>query len=133
MTGKKRPVLTTDGLIVEREKILLVKRDIEPFKGFWVLPGGHVDYNERVEQAVKREVKEELGIRIEIKDLVGVYSDPERDPRYHSVSVAFELKRQGGKISLNEEAVAHNFFHLENLPRKVGFDHRKIISDFKQL
>ena len=129
MNNKKKPILTTDGLITRENKILMVKRDIEPFKKFWVLPGGHVDYNEEVEQAIKREVKEELAINTKIKNLIGVYSDPKRDPRYHSVSVAYELKRQGGEISLNEEASAYDFFHMDNLPRKVGFDHRKIIKD----
>lgn len=127
----KQPVLTTDGLITKRDKILLVKRDIEPFQGFWVLPGGHVDYNEKVEQAIKREMKEELGVMVEIKNLVGVYSDPERDPRYHSVSVAYELKKRPGEISLNDEAGAFDFFHPDNLPYKMGFDHRKIIKDWK--
>lgn len=128
----KHPILTTDGLITKEEKVLLIKRDIDPFKGFWVLPGGHVDYNEKVEQAIKREVKEEVGVSTEIKGLVGVYSDPERDPRYHSVSVAYKLKQKGGEISLNEEASAFDFFHIDNLPRKVGFDHRKIIKALKE-
>jgi len=132
MKNKKQPVLTTDGLITKKDKVLLVKRDIEPFRNFWVLPGGHVDYNEKVEQAVKREIKEELNLSVEVKGLIGVYSDPDRDPRYHSVSVAFALGQQGGEISLNEEASAYDFFHLDNLPRKVGFDHRKIITDFKE-
>lgn len=127
----KRSVLTTDGLVTKQDKVLLVKRDIEPFKGFWVLPGGHVDYNEKVEQALRREIKEELGIKVQIKNLIGVYSDPERDPRYHSVSIAFELEHQGGEISLNDEASAYDFFHIENLPYKVGFDHRKIVKDLK--
>lgn len=131
MTEHKHPILTVDGLTTKKNKILLVKRDIEPFKSFWCLPGGHVDYNEKVEQALKREIKEELGVSIKIKKLVGVYSDPERDPRYHSVSIAYKLKQQGGEISLNEEASAYDFFHLDNLPRKVGFDHRKIINDLR--
>ncbi len=129
MKDKNCPILTVDGIITKKDKILLIKRDIGPFKGFWVLPGGHVDYNEKVEQAIKREVKEELGTEVKVKNLIGVYSDPERDPRYHSVSVAFELEWLGGEISLNGEASAYDFFHRENLPYKVGFDHRKIIGD----
>jgi len=132
MQEKKRPILTADGLILRENKILMIKRDIEPFKGFWVFPGGHVDYNEKTEQAAKREIKEEVGISTKIKKLVGVYSDPERDPRYHSVSIVYELEQTGGEISLNHEGSAYDFFHLDNLPRKVGFDHRKIIKDFKE-
>lgn len=67
MKDKNRPILTVDGLITKKDKILLIKRDIDPFKGFWVLPGGHVDYNEKVEQAIKREMKEELGTEVKVK------------------------------------------------------------------
>ena len=77
MAKLKSPILTTDGVILKNRKILLVKRQIPPFIGYWVIPGGHVNYGERVEEALKRELKEELGIPVKIKKLFGVYSDPE--------------------------------------------------------
>ena len=67
MRDHKTPRLTVDGVIVEKGKILLVRRNIEPFKGYWVFPGGHVEYGERVEDALKREMKEEL--EIEVKNI----------------------------------------------------------------
>ncbi len=127
------PVLSVDGLIIEDRKIILLKRAIYPFKDFWVLPGGKVKYGETVEQAIVREIKEELGIKIRIKRLLGVYSNPSRDPRYHSVSIAYVLKRISGKIKLNFEASQFKYFSLNKLPKKIGFDHRKIINDFKKL
>ena len=132
MSKFKNPVLTTDGLILEKNKILLVKRAIYPFSGYWGLPGGHVDYGERLEEALKREMKEELGIKVKIKKLIGVYSDPKRDPRYHTVSVVYYCQKNKGKIKLNYESSEFKFFSLKNLPKKIGFDHRKILSDFKK-
>ncbi len=132
MSKFKNPILTTDGLILEKNKILLVKRAIYPFSGYWGLPGGHVDYGERLEEALKREMKEELGIKVKIKKLIGVYSDPERDPRYHTVSVVYCCQKNKGKIKLNYESSEFKFFSLKNLPKKIGFDHRKILSDFKK-
>jgi len=132
MRKNKSPILVVDGIIWEREKILLVKRWVYPFIGYWCLPGGHVEYGEKVEEAIKREMKEELGIPVNIKKLVGVYSDPKRDPRYHTVSIAYFLSKERGKIHLNEEASEFRFFPLNGLPKKIGFDHCQIISDFKK-
>ena len=112
--------------------VLLAKRKIHPFCGFWVIPGGHVDYGETTEKAVKREMKEELGTPVKIKKLIGVYSDPKRDPRYHTVSVVYLIERIKGKIKLNEEASEFKFFSLNNLPKKIGFDHRKALNDLKK-
>jgi len=132
----RSPILTTDGIILKNRKILLVKRQIPPFINYWVIPGGHVDYGERVEEALKREMKEELGVSVKIKKLIGVYSDPKRDPRYHTVSAVYLCQpirqAQGGKICLDREASEFKYFSLKNLPKKIGFDHRKIINDFKK-
>jgi len=133
MKKLKCPVLTVDGIILKGSKILLVKRAIKPFSGYWVIPGGHVEYGERVEEALKREMKEELGLTVKIKKLFGVYSDPKRDPRYHTVSVVYLCQKTKGKINLNREASELKYFSFKNLPQKIGFDHRKIINDFKKL
>lgn len=125
-----------DGIILDathpppRGKILLVKRAKYPFSGYWVLPGGHVDYGEKVEEALWREMEEELGIKVRIKKLIGVYSDPKRDPRYHTVSVVYLCQKTKGKIRLSNEASEFKYFSLKNLPQKIGFDHRQIINDF---
>jgi 8-oxo-dGTP diphosphatase len=128
----KTPVLTADGIILENNKILLVKRVPYPFSGFWSLPGGHVEYGEKVETAMKREIREELGITAQIKKLIGIYSDPKRDPRYHAVTAIYLLEKTKGKIKLDWESSEYRFFPLNRLPRKIGFDHRKIINDFKK-
>ncbi len=130
MKKPKTPILTVDGIILEKGKILLIKRVHYPFIGYWVLPGGHIDYGEKVEQAVLREIKEELGISAKIKKIVGVYSDPKRDPRHHTVSIVYLCQKTKGKIKIDHEASEFKFFPLASLPKKIGFDHRKIINDF---
>jgi len=132
MKRSKGPILVVDGIFLENGKTLMVKRRRFPFIGFWVLPGGHVEYGERVEEAIKREMKEELGVTVKIKKLFGVYSDPKRDPRYHTVSLVYLLEKGKGKICLNRESSEFRYFSLKNLPEKIGFDHRKILNDLKK-
>jgi 8-oxo-dGTP diphosphatase len=124
----RNPALTVDGVLIEDGKILLIKRGREPFKGKWALPGGFVEYGERVEDAVIREFREETGIEAEIISLLGVYSDPNRDPRGHTVSIVYLLKRKGGELKGGDDASEARFFSLDNLP-ELAFDHDKIIRD----
>ena len=133
MKKPKSPILTIDGIILKNGKVLLEKRTVNPFSGYWALPGGHVEYGEKVEVAVKREIKEELGISVRIKELVGVYSDPKRHPWYHTVAVVFLCQKTRGKIGLSNEVSEFKYFSPDTLPKKMAFDHRKIISDFERL
>ena len=127
----KTPKLTVDGVILENDEILLIKRKGEPFKGKWALPGGFVEYNEKVEDAVIREIKEETGLNAEIKELLGVYSDPKRDPRGHTVSIVFLLDIINGEIKCGDDACNAKFFNLKKLP-DLSFDHDIIIFDVKR-
>ncbi len=120
--------LTVDGIVSFRDGIVLVKRGKDPFKGYYALPGGIVEYGERVEDAVLREVKEETGLECEIVDLVGVYSDPNRDPRGHFVTICYLLKVKGGKLKAGSDADEVKVFKLGELP-KLAFDHSKILKD----
>jgi len=126
------PALTVDGVLIENERILLVRRLKEPFKGMWALPGGFVEVGETVEEAVKREVREETGLEVEVLRLVGVYSDPKRDPRGHVVSVAFLVKRVGGELKAGDDAENVAFHTLERLP-PLAFDHGRIVEDALKL
>ena len=124
----KSPKLTVDGLVLKDKKILLIKRKNYPFKGKWALPGGFVEYGEKTEDAAVREVFEETGLKTKIKEIIGVYSDPKRDPRGHTVSVIYLLEMCGGKLKSNDDASDAKFFDLNQLP-KLAFDHNKIIRD----
>lgn len=125
---RRAPLLCVDGVVVnDKGEVLLTKRKIEPFKGYWHLPGGHVDFEEMVEKAVVRVVKEESGIDAKRVSLVGVYSDPGRDPRGHFVTVGFLMKPVKGKERSDFQASSIKYF--KELPEKMGFDAREIVKD----
>lgn len=119
--------VAVDGVLKTNKGALLMKREIEPFKGSWVLPGGAVEPNERLVDAVKREVKEETGLDVNIVKYVGYYDTPKRDPRCHSIAHVFLCKSTGGELQGSLEGKELKFF--KKLPRKIGFDHRKILKD----
>ncbi len=127
------PVLTVDAVAIRDDKVLLIKRKYEPFKDRWALPGGKVECGERVEDAVLRELKEETGLSGEVYKLVGVYSDPNRDPRGHYVTVAFLVKVKG-EPKAGSDAKEARWFPLEEIPwEDLAFDHAKIIKDALRL
>ncbi|MCI4365729.1 MAG: NUDIX hydrolase, partial [Thermoplasmata archaeon] len=90
------PSLAVDAVWIRRGRVLLVRRGRTPFRGEWALPGGFVEIGETVEAAVLRELKEETGLVGKLGRLVGVYSDPGRDPRKHTVSVVYTILGAGG-------------------------------------
>lgn len=90
MPPPKTPLLTVDCVVLNpRGEVLLIERKNEPFRGHFALPGGFVDIGETVEDACRRELMEETGVKAGKLTLVGVYSDPNRDPRGHTASVVF--------------------------------------------
>lgn len=128
------PSLAVNAIVAKGEKILLVKSKNEPFKGFWGLPGGFVEYGETVEEAVKREVKEEIGLTVEPEKLIGVYSEKNRHPGRHVVAICYLTKIKEGNISLDyEENEEARFFSCNELPKNLAFDHNKMIFDYIEL
>ncbi len=133
----KTPFLAVDGLIKlfdDRENfkgIVLIERKNEP-KGL-ALPGGFVEIGETVENALKREMKEEINLDVEILNLFGVYSDPTRDPRFHVVSIVYVCKAYGNPIP-SSDAKKTYIYRLEDIPfDKLVFDHKKILKDYLNL
>ena len=124
----KSPKLTVDGIIIKDGKILLVKRKNDPFKGKWALPGGFVEYGEKTEDAVAREVLEETGLKTTVDKTIGVYSDPNRDPRGHTITVVYKLDIKGGELESGDDASDAKFFDVNQLP-ELSFDHDKIIEN----
>ncbi len=124
----RRPLLTVDIVIYgEDESIVLVRRKNDPFKGYWAIPGGFVEYGERVEEAAIREAREETGLDIVVEEIIGVYSDPNRDPRGHVVSIAFLAKETGGELRASTDASQVRTFKRK--PRRLAFDHEVILAD----
>ena len=127
----KTPLLAVDAVIFFREGIVLIKRDNPPYQGCFALPGGFVEIGETVEDAVQREAREETGLVIELLGLVGIYSDPGRDPRGHVVSAAFLASGRGELVS-GSDARSAEVFLINSLP-PLAFDHDRIISDALRL
>jgi len=128
-TRWKKPSVAADGIVVRGNDLALVRRKNEPFKGMHALPGGFMNYGETFEACAVREVEEETGLRTEILDLVGVYSDPRRDPRGHVVSAVFHLRPVSGTLKGGDDAGSAEWVPLDDLP-KLAFDHGKIVEDF---
>jgi len=127
---RKIPSLTVDIIMKRKDNsVILIRRKKEPFKEHWALPGGFLEYGETAEHAAIREMKEETGLDIEIIKLVGVYSDPSRDPRGHVISIAFLAKEVGGDLTASDDAKAVKVFKITEIPKNLAFDHAKIIKD----
>lgn len=125
----RNPFLTVD-IIIEIDKgIVLIERKNPPYG--WALPGGFVDYGESLEKASIREAKEETSLEVNLVEQFHSYSDPMRDPRFHTVSVVFIAK---GKGILKAEDDAKNavIFTEESLPPDIVFDHKKILDHYFQ-
>ena len=130
--GYVAPALTVDAVLLKGHEVLLVRRAREPFAGAWALPGGFVDVGERVEDAARRELVEETGLKGDIVDLLGVWSDPARDPRGHTVSVVFVCKVSGiVDLAAGDDAAEARWYDLDKLP-ELAFDHAEILAAAKR-
>jgi 8-oxo-dGTP diphosphatase len=123
----RTPLLAVDSVILFENGVVLIKRKNPPFQGSYALPGGFVEIGESTEEAVIRESWEETGLQIGLVGLVGVYSDPNRDPRGHVVSVCY-FSRGTGQLVSGSDAKSAEVFPLEDLPR-LAFDHHMMIRD----
>ena len=131
----RNPIPTIDVILTEQSnsnKILLIKRKNDPFKDYFALPGGFVNEGEKVEDALRREAEEELSVKVEPIDILGVYSDPNRDPRGHIMSTTFICKIISGEPKAADDAADLQWIEISSLENiKLAFDHYKILSDYK--
>jgi 8-oxo-dGTP diphosphatase len=124
------PLLSTDIIIEKDNKVILIHREIEPFKNTLTLPGGHVEIGETVENAAIREAKEETGLNIKLKEILGIYSEPKREPRGHFVSVSFIAEVVDGKLEGSFEGEP-KWYSLDEIDfDNMGFDHGQMLRDF---
>ncbi|ACK73502.1 NUDIX hydrolase [Gloeothece citriformis PCC 7424] len=128
----RNPTPTVD-IIIElidqpHRPIILIERKNTPYG--WAIPGGFVDYGEAVETAALREAKEETSLDVELIEQFQVYSDPQRDPRQHTLSVVF-IATATGKPQAADDAKSIAVFHLWEIPSNLCFDHDKILSDYR--
>jgi ADP-ribose pyrophosphatase YjhB (NUDIX family) len=121
------PVPTVDVIIEVGERIVLIRRKHPP--PGWALPGGFMDAGEKARDAAVREAFEETGLRVNLTDLLGVYSDPARDPRRHTVSAVYIGKAEGTPSGADDAAEAR-LFSERDLPSPLAFDHAQILADY---
>jgi 8-oxo-dGTP diphosphatase len=123
---------SSDIILEEDGKVLLIRRGGDgPFAGEWALPGGHMDEGETFEETARREMKEETGLDVELQRLVGIYSEPDRDPRGRVVSACYTAQQVGGELEAETDAVAVKWWPLDGLP-ELAFDHDEMIEDYRR-
>lgn len=131
VTTYRNPTPTVDIIIelIDRphRPIVLIERLNPPYG--WALPGGFVDYGESVETAAQREAQEETGLQVELIEQFYVYSDPNRDPRQHTLSVVF-LATATGEPNAGDDAKHLGVFEPWQIPANLCFDHDRILRDY---
>ncbi len=129
----RNPIPTVD-IIIElgdrpHRPIVLIERHNPPLG--WAIPGGFVDYGESVETAAAREAQEETGLTVALVEQFGVYSDPDRDPRKHTLSVVF-LATATGEPQAGDDAKHFGIFEPWRIPTNLCFDHDRILHDYRR-
>lgn len=123
----KNPLPTADVIVDIDGKVVLVKRKNPPYG--WALPGGFINYGESAENTAVREIREETGLEITGLKQFHCYSDPERDPRFHTLTVVFTA-RSTGTPAAGDDAAGVGLFDVDNLPLPLAFDHESILNDY---
>jgi 8-oxo-dGTP diphosphatase len=127
------PALTTDCVVFDGNgRVLLIRRKFPPFQGAFALPGGFVEVGETVEAACRRELKEETALEVGELRLIGVYSDPKRDPRGHTCAVAYLGSGARGVAEAGDDAAATEWV-ADWRAVSLAFDHAAIIADAERL
>ena len=131
MPAPRTPLLAADAIIELMDRpdrpIILIER-LNPPHG-WAIPGGFVDIGERVETAAVREALEETALEVDLQALLGLYSDPSRDPRGHTVTAVY-VARARGEPEARDDARALRAFLPDELPNKLAFDHTTVLADY---
>jgi 8-oxo-dGTP diphosphatase len=126
--------IAADAMIVDNprkpRKVVLITRKNPPHEGMLALPGGFLDPDETIEQCCIREAKEETSLDVAIVRIVGVYSDPKRDPRGRTVSATYLCKRVGGEVKGSDDASSAAWYDVKPLKHTaLAFDHSKMLDD----
>lgn len=131
MSEYRNPVPAVDIILQRESKVLMIRRKKDPFMGKLALPGGFVNEGETVEEAARREALEETSLQVDPIEILGVYSDPKRDPRKHVMSVVFVGIVAGGSQLAGDDAEDIEWVDPDQVDSsQVAFDHMKILRDY---
>ncbi len=128
-----RPMVTVDAAVFtfsdDKAKVLLINRGNEPFKGKWALPGGFVDMDEELEDAIVRELTEETGLTSVRLEQMRTFGTVGRDPRGRMITIVFMgIATEGqDKIKAGDDATQAQWFDIEELPKDLAFDHNEVV------
>ncbi len=124
-----RPWISTDCVVFdERGRVLLIRRKNDPYRNCYAFPGGFIEVGETAEHCAVRELKEETGIIADELRLIGVYSDPGRDPRHHTITIAYLVSVKGQNPMAGDDAAAAEFKE-DATNETLAFDHNLILRD----
>ena len=127
------PLLAADAIIELTDKpgcpIVLIERKNPPYG--WAIPGGFMDVGELLEMAAIREAKEEVCLDVTLKALLGMYSDPKRDDRGHTVTAVY-VAQATGEPQAADDAKSLAVFDIDNLPDELAFDHAQVLEDYRR-
>ena len=126
------PIPAAGAILVEDERILLVKRAHPPRIGYWCVPAGFMEWGEHPSETARREVEEETGLEIELDSFFEVYTGRD-DPRVNAVLMLYLAHRTGGRLSPGDDADETRFFSLDAPPENIAFEsHVRAIRDYNR-
>lgn len=128
----QNPVPAAGAIVMQDNKILLVKRAHPPRIGHWCIPAGFMEWSEHPEQTTIRELKEETGLDVKINSLFNIYTGDD-DPRSNSVLILYLADKIGGKMVAADDALDVGFFDINDLPKEIAFEaHLRAINEVKE-
>jgi len=126
----QNPVPAAGAIIIENDRILLVKRAHPPRINWWCLPAGFMEWHEHPEETAVRELEEETGLKIELTSFFEMYTGSD-DPRTNALLILYLARIVGGELRASDDALEVRFFGFDELPDQIAFEaHRRAFDDY---